>query len=286
MSDFQRVVISSEESGPDAPVQDASANSHANSEPNPAVQENNNQPDAPQPEGERSRPEWLPEKFKSAEDLAKAYSELEKKFSQPKAEPAKEEAPKPEADKAKEGDSPKLDERVKDEEAPKTDSKVDLTPFHNEWAEKGELSDDSFSKLEGMGFPKELVQQYIKGFQATQAQEAQTLFGEVGGEQNYRQMTEWAAKSLSQDEIRAYDEMVSRGDVAQAKIAIKGLHAQYKAANGSAPKLLGGKASSDSSVSPFRSTTEVVAAMSDPRYKADPAFCRDVESRLSISSVF
>ncbi|NBP03848.1 MAG: hypothetical protein EBU90_27875 [Proteobacteria bacterium] len=282
MSDFQRVVISSEETGPDAPVQDAPPNSPPNSEANAPVQEPNNQPDASQPEGEQTRPEWLPEKFKSAEDLAKAYSELEKKFSQPK----KEEAPKPEADKAEEGEPPKLDERVKDEEAPKPESKIDLTPFHNEWAEKGEISEDSFGKLEAMGFPKELVQQYIKGFQATQAQEAQALFGEVGGEQSYREMTEWAAKSLSQDEIKAYDEMVSRGDVAQAKIAIKGLHAQYKAANGSAPKLIGGKASSSSSVSPFRSTTEVVAAMSDPRYKADPAFRRDVESRLAISSVF
>jgi len=33
------------------------------------------------------RPEWLPEKFKNAEDLAKAYGELEKQFStKPKAQ--------------------------------------------------------------------------------------------------------------------------------------------------------------------------------------------------------
>ena len=33
-----------------------------------------------------ARPDWLPEKFKSAEDLAKAYSELEKKQSEPTEE--------------------------------------------------------------------------------------------------------------------------------------------------------------------------------------------------------
>ena len=33
-----------------------------------------------------TRPDWLPEKFKSAEDLAKAYSELEKKQSAPTEE--------------------------------------------------------------------------------------------------------------------------------------------------------------------------------------------------------
>ena len=34
------------------------------------------------------RPDWLPEKFKSAEDMAKAYSELEKKQSTPEEQPA------------------------------------------------------------------------------------------------------------------------------------------------------------------------------------------------------
>ena len=29
-----------------------------------------------------SRPEWLPEKFKNAEDMAKAYGELESKLGQ------------------------------------------------------------------------------------------------------------------------------------------------------------------------------------------------------------
>ena len=32
------------------------------------------------------RPNWLPEKFKSAEELAKAYGELEKKMSAPQQE--------------------------------------------------------------------------------------------------------------------------------------------------------------------------------------------------------
>ena len=34
----------------------------------------------PEEQTEDNRPEWLPEKFKSAEDMASAYSELEKKM--------------------------------------------------------------------------------------------------------------------------------------------------------------------------------------------------------------
>ena len=41
------------------------------------------QEEAPQDNQPSERPEWLPEKFKTPEDLAKSYSELEKKLSSP-----------------------------------------------------------------------------------------------------------------------------------------------------------------------------------------------------------
>lgn len=292
MSSFNRVVIASEESGADAPVQDAAQSSTPTVEAGLPPQEPNAQPSdaVPQDQGTETdggeRPQWLPEKFKSAEDLAKAYSELEKKLSSPKAE-AQKEAPKPEAKEGEEGKSPELDEPVKEDEAPKDESsKVDLTPFHNEWAEKGELSEDSFTKLESMGFPKELVQQYITGFQATQAQEAQTIYAETGGQEGYKAMTEWAAQTMSAQEIAAYDSLVTGGDINAAKIAAKGLYAQYVAANGQPPKLLSGTPSRRDANSPFRSAAEVVTAMSDPRYKSDAAFRKDVEERLAKSDVF
>ena len=44
-------------------------------------------PDAPSVEdNQAARPDWLPEKFNSPEDLAKSYTELEKKLSAPKDE--------------------------------------------------------------------------------------------------------------------------------------------------------------------------------------------------------
>lgn len=292
MSSFNRVVISSQEAGPDAPVSDTPESStpaiqagvesqEPNPEPSPSVSESERAED-----GATERPNWLPEKFKSAEDLAKAYSELEKKLSTPKAEAKTEEAPKPQTKEQKEGESPELDEPV-EEAAPKAEtSKVDLTPFHNEWAEKGEISEDSFTKLETMGFPKELVQQYISGFQATQAQEAQAIYADTGGQEGYKAMTEWASQNLPAQEIAAYDSMVTGGDVNAARMAAKGLYAQYVAANGQPPKLISGTPSRRDANAPFRSSAEVVAAMSDPRYKNDAAFRKDVEERLNKSDVF
>jgi hypothetical protein len=287
MSNFNRVVISSDETGPDAPeapvaeLQSEGTPSQPSDQPlDQAPQDREAQPvqENPAEAPKAERPEWLPEKFKSVEDLAKAYGELEKKISQPKQE-----APK-------EGEPAQLDEQLKEgeeqeaEKAPDA-SKVDLTPFHNEWAEKGELTPESFDKLEKMGFPKELVQQYITGFQATQQQEAQSIYKETGGEESYRAMTQWAAQNMSQAEINAYDALVTGGDINAARIAAKGLYAQYVAANGQPPKLIGGQPKGTSGVQAFRSTAEVVKAMSDPRYANDPAFRKDVERRLEMSSV-
>ena len=45
------------------------------------VQPDTSQPTTPEQTQADARPEWLPEKFKTGEDLAKSYSELEKKIS-------------------------------------------------------------------------------------------------------------------------------------------------------------------------------------------------------------
>ena len=57
-------------------------------------------------EQQTERPEWLPEKFKSAEDMANAYSELEKKLGQPASEEQQEEEPQQTEETENENDKP------------------------------------------------------------------------------------------------------------------------------------------------------------------------------------
>jgi hypothetical protein len=281
MSSFNRVVISEGETGADAPTPDNNQLLPEGEVNQPIDNPSDQAPEVGEPTPLPERPEALPEKFKSIEDLAKAYSELEKKLSTPKQE-AKSETPT-------EGKPDELVEQVKEgeeAEAPPADvSKTDLTPFHQEWDEKGELSPESFDKLEQMGLPKDLVRQYINGFQATQERETQAMYKETGGEESYTAMTKWAVNNLTAGEITAYDALVSSGDINTAKMAVKGLYAQYTQVNGKAPQLIGGNATGRSSVQEFRSTQEVVKAMSDPRYANDSAYRKDVERRLEMSSV-
>ena len=72
------------------------------------------------------RPGWLPEKFSNAEELAKAYGELEKKMS---SKPTEE---KPVATK---------DLKIEPKEEVKSENALDA--FYKEYADNGSLTEES-----------------------------------------------------------------------------------------------------------------------------------------------
>lgn len=157
-----------------------------------------------------------------------------------------------------------------------------LTEFSQEFFTTGKLSDESYKNLEGMGYPKAIVDQFIAGQQAVIAREEQAVYDSVGGKDTYASMTQWASQNLGQDEIDAYNAAIGSGNPAQVQFAVKGLQARY-ASNNREPSLMsgGGKAAP----SGFRSVAEVVAAMSDPKYKVDPAYRAEVERKIANSNV-
>lgn len=222
------------------------------------------------------RPQWLPEKFKTPEDLAKAYAELESKIGK-QPEKAPEDKPQDLPDPTK----------ATDAEVDKTlaDRGLNLADFSAEFAEKGELSPESYKKLEAAGIDKNTVDLYIEGQKALAVQFETSVKAEVGGDETYAQMVDWAKSNLSPSEINAFNAAVSSGNIDQAKLAVLGLQARYTSVNGSEPKkVIGGKASTTADV--FESTAQLTAAMRDPRYKTDPAYRADVQAKLARSSVF
>lgn len=227
--------------------------------------------------GSEERPSWLPEKFKSPEDMAKAYSELESKIGKP-AEPKADDAPPAEV--------PNPTEATPDDATKALSERgLDLSKFSEEFSEKGELTPDSYAELEKAGLSKDIVDQYIEGQKARASQYESSVKAEVGGDEGYNQMVTWAKSNMSPAEITAFNSAVSSGDVNQAKLAVLGLSTRYSSANGSDPKrtIGGGKAGAQDA---FESTAQLTEAMRDPRYKADPAYRASVQNKLSRSSVF
>lgn len=232
------------------------------------------------------RPEWLPEKFKSAEDLAKAYSELEKKFSSRTKEEAPVESSK-EDTVSDEGTDDDQETETAEEKARQVTEEAGLNfdELSTAYWENGQLDDAHYEKLEKAGIPKAIVDQFIAGQEALLETTRNNVFNSVGGEDNYNSMTEWASDNLSKDEIRAYNAAVNGGDIASAMMAVKGLKARYDAEQGFEParQVRGETAKAGSTV--YRSLAELQEDMKNPKYQTDPAFRRDVERKLGRSDI-
>lgn len=203
-------------------------------------------------------------KFKTADELAKAYKELESKLG---AKPA-----------PKVGDTitpPKVEEPAE----------LDLTPFQTEYDKNGKLSDESYAKLQkdykvSRALIDEVVQARVAKVQAFQKE----VYDSVGGQENFGQMLEWAKGNLSADEQTAYDKAMGSGDPGVIKLAVAAVNAKFAATFGSSPNLIGGRAGAGG-VKAFRSHAELIQAMSDPRYDRDEAYRTEVEKRVAISEI-
>ena len=215
-------------------------------------------------------------KYKNAEDLEKAYVELEKKLGSKEEE-------KPET----------TDEVVEEETTDEPSPSVALiTDASTEYAEKGELSEDTLSKFSEMS-STDLVNAYMQmqGDLPQQQQEVDlsdadinTIKNSVGGEKEYSNVIDWAGKNLDQKTVESFDNLVNTGNKDLIQLAIDGIKAKYDNANGYEGRMLSGKAAQTSS-DVFRSQAELVAAMSDPRYEDDPAYRQDLIDKLDRSDI-
>lgn len=227
---------------------------------------------AEKPQGDR--PAWLPEGFNTPEDFAKAYADLKKGSTTNTDGTATSQTT--------------TTTTLTPEQAAKavTDAGLDMSKLSAEYAEKGQLSAETLQTLAAKGIDKATVDSYITGQQAVASQIASQLHEVVGGESNMKTMLEWGKSNLTQAEITAYDKAVTSGDVALAKMAVSGVYARYAAANGTEPRLVNGESRpTNTGLEPFKSNAEVVTAMSDKRYKTDPAYRAKVASRLNVSNV-
>ncbi len=214
-------------------------------------------------------------KFKSQEDLLKAYQELERQRSE-----AKEEV---EAEDVEES----TDEPTEvEEEAPNFEA---LNKAAEEYS-NGKLSDETIEELSKMD-TKELIQQYVQFYtqtqQSAQAQQtsesdAKAIYDSVGGEQAYGELVGWAAGNLDQSEIEQFNSVTASGNTAAIKFAVEALANRYANSEGYEAPMVTGKKSAPR-VQGYRSNAELARDISDPRYSTDPAFRADVEARLAKS---
>ena len=221
-------------------------------------------------------------KYKNAEDLEKAYVELQKKLG--------------DKDEKEDTEAAKEEEVTDEKEEPKEKSEAYslIESASDEYYNNGEkLSTETLEKFKGMS-SQDLVEGYIQMVknnpQTNQPEidvtttEINKIQNSVGGEAEYNKLVSWAGQNLKENEVKAFDDLVGTGNAAAIQLGVDALKSRYEAVNGYEGRRLTGKAA-DTSGDVFRSQAQLVEAMSDPRYDRDPAYRQDVVAKLERSDI-
>jgi len=216
-------------------------------------------------------------KFKSAEDLEKAYKELESKLGQKEEE-------------ASEDVSETSDADVPESEAPASEAAQFIQEASEEYfSNDNQLKPETVQKLKEMP-SEQLIDAYLElqknaSIQPQQMSDADAnaILASVGGESAYNETLAWAADNLKPDEVAAFDNVINSGNKDAIFFAVQSLNQRYQDAVGFEGKQVSGKSVKNAVVKGFRSQAELARAISDPRYRTDPAYRLDIQEKLAAS---
>jgi hypothetical protein len=217
-------------------------------------------------------------KYKSSEELEKAYIELQKKLGEKKE------------------NTEEASTEEKSEEKPTLSDHASLiTSASDEYYANGnKLSDETMAKFSSLS-TQDLIKAYME-VQKNQPEQAAAPEVEIsqdqinqiknsaGGEQQYANIVNWAKSNINKDQLDAFNNVVNSGNVPAIRLAVSGLKAEYDAANGVEGKMVTGKTAPNNG-DVFRSQAELVRAMNDARYDSDPAYRQDVIEKLDRSDL-
>ena len=220
--------------------------------------------------------ELLAGKYKNAEDLEEAYLELQKKLG---------------SDDDEVEDTTLDEDKVEYDEAVVAGIETIQEASREYYDNDGNISEETLGKFDGMS-ARDLVEAYRAIQENTDPSESypdltdadmNTVYNSVGGQDQYEQLTSWAAENMDDKALDAFNSIIDQGNPTAIQIAVAGMKAEYDTQEGYEGRMLTGKAARTTDA--FRSQAEVVAAMSDPRYDRDPAYRQDLYDKLERSNV-
>lgn len=215
-------------------------------------------------------------KYKNAQELEKAYLELQSKMgSQEKSEEPEQATEEPAEESA--------------------DNAVDLLWKVNDEYEKndGKVSEETLEELGKMS-SRDLAEAFFRFQDTVEKSEApkgvelsdsqiESVQNFVGGTEKYQELVTWAGENFSEEEITAFDSVVETGNIPAIKLALQALQYRYQDNMGVEGNMIQGKPAASREI--FRSQAELVRAMSDPRYDQDPAYRMEIMEKLERSGL-
>ncbi len=156
--------------------------------------------------------------------------------------------------------------------------------LEQEFAQSGDLSAETREQLAGMNIPSHVIDQYLAGARASQAQAAQQAADFIGGAETLQSIIDWSSKNLSDAERSSVNAALSQPGW---ETTLMGLKARMETSSptarepGPGPQTQSG---TPSGAAPYANQAEMVAAIGDPRYGKDPMYTNFVQDRIRLSN--
>ncbi len=230
------------------------------------------QQETPAPEGEApaARPEWIHEKFWDAEKGEVNVAALLK--SQQDAEAAL---------RQKQAGEQTDDEQS--EEQQEQDNIVEAASA--EFAEKGELSGDTYKALEAVGIPKSMVDSYIEGQLAVVEKLQLAAYSPFDGKDGYEAAADWAAANLESNQIAELDALLTNPNPSVVAQGAERLQKLYSEGADIEPATIRGDGNGTNVGGVYKSRAEMMRDMASGRYRTDAAFRKEVMEKLGRSKL-
>lgn len=203
--------------------------------------------------------------------------------SEPEGDPQGEPQAEPQQGEP-EGDlNVKIDKHTKTLDALGKDLKakgVDFNQAIKEYNEYGALSSKTMADLAQAGYPSEVIEGFIESRQNLESEFTNAVYNSAGGEQAYNKVIEWAQGNLSNKVLSSFNRAIDNNNLEAVTLMFEGMKAKMIAKQGTRnPTIMGGGVTTGG-YKGFSSKQEVVEAMSDPRYGADPSYTRAIEMKM------
>ena len=166
-----------------------------------------------------------------------------------------------------------------------TSKGVDFKALEDEYLQNGELSNETQQKLAQAGYPKEIIDNYIRNVEREAQAFVSTVKGFVGDEEDWNTFVSFV-QSQGDNAITLMNDAINTGNLAIVEATVGHLKTQMVNTYGTNnPTLMSGGSATGSVQEGFASSYEMQQAMSDVRYGRDRAYTQMVEQKV-INSKF
>ncbi len=200
----------------------------------------------------------VPDKFKgkTAEEVAKAYVELEKMGQGTQPNQATDTPPA-----AEEGE-PKVD-------------------YAEEYRLNGSLSEESYKELEADGYTRADVDDKIEYETYKYQKRVDDITADIGGAEVYKEVSQWLEETMPEEELNTLSTEMNNTSLSIRKLIVKALYNDYRQANGdTSGDVVHTNENQYAASKGYRGQVELDEDMNDKRYGEDRAYTKAVEEKL------